>query len=80
MSNFVKVGAGWKLKKGSGYNCLLDIDVKGGDRIVIMNNKFKKSDYHPDIILGYFDNDEMSQEERDAYSKPATMPDDDIPF
>jgi hypothetical protein len=54
MSDFVKVGAGWKSKKGSGYNCLMDLDVKGGDRIVIMKNKFKKSDYHPDIILGYF--------------------------
>lgn len=81
MANFIKVGAGWKTKSGNGHNCIIEVAVSAGDRILIFPNKQKKEAKHPDIIIGYFEDDEEKQQERDSRpNAPASISEDDIPF
>jgi hypothetical protein len=72
---FIKIGAGWKTKSGKGYNCVLDGELPEDNRFNIFDNQYKKEDRHPDIILGYFDEDDS-----DDYRAPSDEPIDDIPF
>lgn len=81
MSEFVKVGAGWLTKKGTGHNCVLSVALAAGARFLSFPNKNKKEARHPDIILGYFDDTEDKQQERDSRpNAPPSVTDDDIPF
>jgi len=85
MSDFIKVGVGWRAKSGNGYSCQITTTIEAGSRILVFKNKQKKEDKHPDIILGYFEDYESKQRERDQRrNEPAqndiTLDPDSIPF
>lgn len=74
---FVKIGALWKAKSGKGWTGELDIYEEGKTKIYVSENRFKKSDKHPDLIINEITEDE---EEKPRQQEPPSIDDDDIPF
>lgn len=81
MADFIKVGAGWRTKSGKGYSCKLEMALEKDARFLIFSNKNKKTDKHPDIIMGYFEDEAEKQQERDQRPNgPPPIDDSDISF
>ena len=62
MAKFIKVGAGWRTKSGKMISWQFEADIAKGQRLFSSDNKFKTEDKHPDYTIGYFEEEEKTDE------------------